>query len=103
MNEKDLLLAAIDDYPQYTKSQKIVLKTIASIAVNDLAAVSVQYLSEQANVTKTHVYLILKKLQADHCINIVRNKLHRSNLYKLNNVGLDHLIQVYNNKKSYKI
>jgi len=98
MNDKELLLEAIDNYDVYSSMQAKILKTLINISVDDVAIIAPRTLSELIGTTRTTVYSCLSKLQKDGCIKILKDSGERLNTFKINKVKLNEIILNYQKK-----
>ena len=98
--EKNMILAAINDYDLYTQRQKKVLSTLVSVAVDKVAHVSVASISKAIGLAPNSAYVVLRSLEDDGCIARERSKGQKSNAYKLNEIKLDQLVKIYYQKQT---
>jgi hypothetical protein len=99
-SDKKFLLEAVEDYEAYTSLQRALLRILISVAINDVAMVSAQYLREKLGVSRSHLYNVLRSLQSDDLITVTRLKNTQHNAYQINRKNLSRIIQIYKNKKS---
>jgi predicted transcriptional regulator len=98
MKDKELLLEAIDNYDIYTSHQRLMLKCLVTLSIDGVVTVGASYLSEQLNLSRTAIYKNLRKFLEEGLI----NKIKGFNTYELNPAKLNHIAQLYQNKKSLK-
>jgi len=60
MNDKELLLKAIDNYSLYTSAQRVLLRTFVSINVNNIIITDVKELSKMLGISKATIYSSLE-------------------------------------------
>lgn len=100
MNNKTLIIEAIDNFEMYSLNQKEILKVIVSTAVNNLASISASYISSVTNISEPNVYSNLRKLQKDNAIKKTRTAGTKLDTFELNHEKLDYILKLHQNKKA---
>ena len=100
-DNKELLLAAIDDYDPYNKSQRKLLKAFVELAVNDCVATSITSISKLIGVTRPAIYTNLSLLEKDGFITKIKSAKANLGEYKINHNKLDYIIEVYTKKQNF--
>jgi len=98
MNDKELLLEAIDNYDVYSPLQAKILKTFINISIDDVVIANPRKLSEMINTTRATIYSSLSKLEKDGTIKILKEKGERVYKYKLNRVKLSEILEIHKKK-----
>lgn len=83
MEDKKLLIKAIENYTFYTSVQRKLLKLLVQIEINHVVKASILELSKITNISRASVYRILSIFQQDGIISLP-NKEHS----KLNQIIL---------------
>ena len=99
IDNKELLLAAIEDYDLYSMSQRQLLKILITIEIDNIASVKTQYLMSALNLSKAAIYKIIKQLEGNQLIKRVRLKGTQHDSFQINKASLIHIVRLYNNKK----
>ena len=92
VDNKELLLAAIDDYNDLTHSQKELLKVL----VNFNTEVSAQTIIDVIALRKQSVYPNLKKLLASNLITKIQK---RTSTFLVNRTKMYEIVEFYNKKQ----
>jgi CTP-dependent riboflavin kinase len=101
MNNKELLLEAIDNYDVYRLPGKNILKALVAASKKDNTVhISIKSLSELSKVSRQGVYNTLRYLEADKIIE--RNKDHKLTVFILNVTELEKIVDYYNTLKAAK-
>ncbi len=100
MENKDLLLKAIDNYSIYSDTKRDVLKQLVRIEVHGTACISGKELSERIQKSKGGVFVALRTLERDGFIKKERKSGQLYSVYKLDQESLRLLIQTYLNKQN---
>jgi Fe2+ or Zn2+ uptake regulation protein len=100
LENKDLLLEAINSYEMYSNTQNALLKILVMLEINNVASVGIQYLMTQLKLSRAQVYNALRNLQNDDAITKIRLKNTKQDSYQLNQEKLDYIVQLYHNKKA---
>lgn len=98
IEKEELLLEAIEDYELYSKSQRAMLKILIQTSIDNIASISTSFLMKKLNLSRYSVYLILKQLEKDNLIERIKKDGMRHDCFKINYLGLDHIIQLYQKK-----
>ena len=102
MDNKELLLAAIEDYEPYTKSQRKLLSAFVGLAVDDIVNISVISLSKLIGISRFAVYKNLNFLESDNAIKKLNNdKEGRLAGFHISQDKLKHIEAVYVQKQKY--
>lgn len=101
MENKELLIEAIDNSLKYTLKQRDILKLFLNLEVNELVSITPRELAEMFNVTRATIYLSLNILEKDGLIKNMTEKGRHFNIYRLSKSNLNDLLQVYTKKKDY--
>ncbi len=99
MSENEELLAAIDDYELYSVKHREVLKSLAMLAIDDIAPVTIAYLVKLIGVSSSLIYKIIKQLEKDGFISRTRISGTSHDSFKLDRKNLQKIIKLYNSKK----
>ncbi len=100
MNDKELLLEAIDNYTLYTHAQRTLLKTLVNINIDNTITASAQELSLLCDSTKTTIYKALNLLEKIGTIEKIKGPNKGIGIIKLKPNKLDEIQQIYNKKYS---
>jgi len=92
MNNKDLILTAIDNYPKLNGSQKHLLKILANFDTE----VNAQTIIEVVALKKQSVYPNLKKLLK---LNLICKSEGRNAFYSVNKNTIDDIISFFHRKQ----
>jgi len=65
MKDPQILFDAINNYDLYTNTEKVVLKTLINISIDNVAIISVKKLTVLSNVSRPMVYKALATLERD--------------------------------------
>ena len=102
VDNKALLLKAIDNYELITHNERLVLKTLVQIAVDNIAVINIKKLSELTKVSRTLIYKAIDSF-AQHGL-VERGKSTRASLstFKLKPVNLENITKHYLAQKNIK-
>lgn len=101
IDNKELLLKAIEDYEPYTNSQKKLLTALIDIAIDGSVTISVLSLSKLIGFTRAMVYIALAGLENDKAIRKINTKQARISTFEINYPRLNRLIELYLKKQEY--
>jgi len=102
LNNKKLLLTAVDYYSLYTEKQRSLLKYLINLSIDGVIKLSTSEASKYIKTSRANVYLTLDKFEKEELLSKVREKADRHSAYKLNNDKLNYILQVYYNKQEIK-
>lgn len=91
MDNKQLLLKAIDQYDDYTLSQRSILKLLVKISVNEVAVISTNTISRVLKITNQTIHSAIRRFNKDDLVNY-RYNAKLSKIY-LNTNKLREIIQ----------
>lgn len=100
MDNKDLLMEAIDHYELYTPSERAVLKTLVKLCVDDIAIITVLNLSEISHVSRPIVYNALKSMEEDRVIERTKRYKGRLSCFTVKQNKLNDIIKHHNLRKN---
>ena len=95
MNDKELLLEAIDNYTQYTLAQRTVLKTLVSISINNIVKTNAEELSKISGITKATIYSSLKLFLKEGIIEKIEGPNRGIGIIKLISSQLDEIQKIF--------
>jgi DNA-binding transcriptional regulator GbsR (MarR family) len=99
VDNKKLLIKAIEGSVLYNPSEKIILKTLINLAVNYIASVDIINLHTITQLNKTVIYKNLTTLEEINIIKKIEQSGRRINTFKLNQEQLDYTLQAYQKLK----
>ena len=102
LNNKKLLLTAVDYYSLYTKNQRSLLKYLINLSIDGVIKLSTSEASKNIKTSRANIYLTLDKFGKEMLLSKVREKADRHFSYTLNNDKLNYILQVYYNKQENK-
>ncbi len=97
---QDVTIEAINDYDLFTKKQKKVLTTLVSVAVENVAYISVPSISKAINLASNSTYIVLRSLENSGYISRKRDQFQKNNSYNINKEKLNLLIKIYKKKRT---
>lgn len=92
MENKELLLAALEAYPEITSSQKNILKVLINLG----AEVNIKTLIDVLKLKRQSIYPNLKKLEE---LQLVHSEKRRTQFFGINRAKMSKVIEFYNNKQ----
>ena len=101
LKNKDLVIAAINDYDVYNKSQKKLLTAFISIYTDGKVAISISSLSKLVQFTRAMVYKSLEDLIKDKAIRKENLSQARVNNFIVNEDKLKEIVDLYLKKQEY--
>jgi len=101
MNNKELLLKAIDNYDEYVLTQRETLKALVNLSIDSVVTVSPTAFSKLIKIRRGIIYHNLKIFEKDKFIIKITKTTKRANVFRLNKIKLDYLIKLYENKRNY--
>jgi ribosomal protein S25 len=101
MKDKELLMKAIDSYDIYVATQRLTLKALIDLSIDGVASISPTSLSKLIKIGRGVIYNNLRILQEDGFIKNIGKDKNRIGLYKLNEVKLEEVIELYKKKLKY--
>jgi DNA-binding MarR family transcriptional regulator len=96
---QDVTIEAINDYDLFTKKQKKVLTTLVSVAVENVAYISVPSISKAINLALNSTYIVLRSLENSGYISRKRDQFQKNNSYNINKEKLNLLVKIYKKKR----
>ena len=97
---EDMTIKAINDCDIFTQKQKNVFTTLVSVAVDNVAYISVPSISKAIKLAPNSTYVVLRSLENGGYISRKRAVSQKSNSYIVNKEKLDWLIKIYKKKKT---
>jgi len=101
INNKELLLEAIDHYDVYSLTQRETLKALVNISIDSVVTVSPTALGKLTKIRRGIIYHNLKIFEKDKFIAKVTKTTKRATVFKLSGSKLDYLVKLYENKRNY--
>src|SRR5690606_26739218 len=101
MKNKELLMKAIDHYDVYVATQRLTLKVLVDLAIDGIVTVSPTALSKLIKIGRGVIYHNLRILEEDGFIKNTGKSRNRSSQYKLNEIKLGEIIEIYDKKSKY--
>jgi DNA-binding MarR family transcriptional regulator len=101
MDNKELLLKAIDNYDVYSLTQRETLKALVNISIDSVATVSPTGLSKLIKIKRGIIYHNLKIFEKDKFIEKITKTTKRASIFRLSEPKLDYLVKLYENKRNY--
>lgn len=95
----NIILEAIDNYDIYSKNQRKILKTLVAVSLDNLACISVNAISEATNIASNSIYVALRKLENNKCIDRERGSGQKTNIYRINPEKIKEIVTIYDKKK----
>lgn len=95
INNKELLLEAIDHYDLYSMNKRNILKIIVNASIEGIARISGKRISELSNKSLGNVFLTLRNLEKDGFIKRVKNPGEQYFSYTLNSDKIKFLTKLY--------
>lgn len=95
MNDKELLLEAIDNYSLFTQAQRVLLKVLVNINIDNTVTTSVEELSKLAESTKTTIYKSLNLLEEVGAIEKIKGPNKGIGIIKLKINKLNEIQEIY--------
>lgn len=102
LENKKLLIAAIDAYSLYTIKQRSILKYLVNLSINGEVKFNTSEASKDLELSRAAIYLTLDKFKKESVLNKKEGNTERINSYILNNDKLDYIVQFYYNKQDNK-
>ena len=102
MNNKELLLEAINHYAVYSPSEKTILKLFVKIAVDDIIISKVVDLCKLTNLRKSIVYKSLSNLEKTNTIIRLNGSNKRIKTFQINKNQLNYILEIYQNFIQFK-
>jgi len=102
LNNKKLLLTAIDSYSLYTEKQRNVLKYLVNLSIDGEVKFNTSEAAQDIQLSRAAIYLMLDKFKGEDLLRKKEGKRERINSYILNNDKLNYIIQFYYNKQDNK-
>jgi Fe2+ or Zn2+ uptake regulation protein len=95
VDNKELLLKAIDSYSLFTVTQKKLLKTLVNMAVDNVVVASIVDLRKIINSSRVTIYSALEFFEKEGVIEILNTKGKKFNSYRLKQSKLNEIINHY--------
>ena len=102
MNEKNLLIEAIEQDSFYTKTQRRLLKSLVDLEENYIIKCTVFELSQLSGMSRASVYRCIELLNKENVIEIKNTTSNTLSLFSLNNVKLEEIKKNYLKKLSLR-
>ena len=104
MENKNLILKAIDSYDVYNMASKTVLKTlIASPSIDDSTIkISIKALAEMSHLSIQGVYNALRYIERDKVVERFKKSGERVVFFKINKNKISNICQYYNDLQETK-
>ena len=99
INNKELLLEAIDHNDQFSKSQKAVINIMLDFEKNGTTNISVNSITELTGFTKTIIYQNLKRLEKVGILKNFRKDREKIKSFQLHKSKLQEIIDTYLKKQ----
>lgn len=99
MENKELLLTAINNYDLYLKSYKDVLSIMVSVAIDNVAIIDVKSICEITSLSKPVIYKCIARLEKDYFIKKLNPPGEKASAFKLNMDKLQNVLDVYQKKQ----
>ncbi len=102
MKDKELLMKAIDSYSVYTTRQRILLKILINMALDDVIVISVMELHKLSKTSRPSIYKCIALFEKDEIIEPIKDidGLVRLNTYRLNSNKVDNIVRHYLKRES---
>ena len=100
IEDKELLLEAIDNYDVYTPSVATVLKILIELSVDDVVIISVLKLSKLTKISRPVVYKALETFEETGIIERIKKPQHKTSCFYLKANKLKHIIEHYKRQKN---
>ncbi|NQV77821.1 MAG: hypothetical protein HQ490_05635 [Lutibacter sp.] len=104
MQDKNMILKAIDSYDVYNTASKSVLKTLVAITPmeNNVIKISIKALGEMSHLSRQGVYNALKYIERDNVVERFKKSGERVVYFKLNENKITEICEYYNNLQNTK-
>jgi DNA-binding MarR family transcriptional regulator len=103
MNDKELLIKAIENYDPYSLSKRKVLKVLVNTSIDGIARISGKRISELVGKSLGNIFLTIRNLEKDGFIERIKSTGEQSFSYKLNPSKMDFIIKLYyHNSEQFK-
>ncbi len=96
MNDKNLLIEAIDHYEAYSPSYRKILKTLVELSIDDIVNISVLQLSKLTLLSRETIYQAFNVMEQDNLIEVVKQAKGKISFIALKAITLNKIIQYYN-------
>ena len=101
IENKELLISAINDYEPYNKSEKKLLIAFVNITIDGMITTSVTSLSKLIGFTRAMVYKSLLALEQDNAIKRTNVKQARVSTFEVNYARLRYITEIYLKKQDF--
>lgn len=101
MEDKSLIKKAVQNFDNFTKSQKAVLNVIVEFEKNDIANISVETIAQLSNVSKTIIYKNFIKLETLGLITREKMANEQVGYIRLHSKAFQPIIEFYIKKKEF--
>jgi Fe2+ or Zn2+ uptake regulation protein len=101
MEDRELLLKAIDNYDAYSIPQRETLKALLKLSSDGIVIIKPAQLSSLTNLSRTLIYYNLKVFEKEGLIKKL-DRVNRLYRFKIEEDKLKHFIEVYNRLSDYK-
>ena len=102
MNDKELLLEAIDNYDLLTPKYRIILKALIELAIDNVAIISVVKLSEITNVSRPVIYKALEVIKENQYIEQYKKSKNSLTSFIIKPIKLQDIVKYYKNQKNVR-
>jgi DNA-binding MarR family transcriptional regulator len=101
MKNKELILEAINQSIEYTKTQKAILIYFLTIEIEGVATSSPKDLLEKFKVSSQTIWSSLNRLEADNLVKRITPKRAHLCKFQISQEGLSNLISTFLKRKNY--
>jgi len=101
MEDKSLIKKAVQNFDNFTKSQKAVLNVIVEFEKNDIANISVETIAQLSNISKTIIYKNFIKLETLGLITREKMANEQVGYIRLHSQAFQPIIEFYIKKKEF--
>ncbi len=96
MDNKDLIIRAVDEYEAFTPSYRKILKLLIDISVDDITQLSVLQISKISNLSRQLVYEALGVMEQEKLIEIEKKNRGKISGVILKPNKLNEIVKHYN-------
>ena len=95
MNNKQEILEAINNYEIFTIKQRTVLKTLASIEIDEIATITIPTLSRVTGISSAAVYRAIKVFSNEGYIKVIDDNSRKVCKFRINSTKMNEIIKVH--------
>lgn len=95
MNNKQDVLEAISNYEIFTIKQRSILKTLASIEIDEIATITIPTLSRVTGISSAAVYRAIKVFSDEGYIKIIDDNSRKVCKFKINSTKINDIVKVH--------